>query len=212
MVARILILWSYYCKFLEIDSLKNVEFEAESKECGIKMLIGIMSDAHDSLLGIKKALCIFSERRMDLILFAGDMIGSGNCYAFEELGIPVKLVYGNNDGDRAGLAKEFASRGGEYLGDFGEIEAGGLKFALLHGTEEPLVRAVVASQIYDVVVRGHNHRSEATRYGKTLLINPGEIWGYLTGISSIAILDTASLNVEFIELGRVKTFREILKG
>jgi hypothetical protein len=60
-------------------------------------------------------------------------------------------------------------------------------------------------------VRGHNHRAEATRSGKTLLVNPGEIWGYLTGLSSIAILDTASLNVEFIELGRFKTFREIIR-
>jgi putative phosphoesterase len=175
------------------------------------MLIGIMSDAHDSIQGVKDALRIFSQRRVDLILFAGDMIGSGNCYTFEGLGIAVKLVYGNNDADRAGLAKEFARMGGEYLGDFGEIEAGGLKIALMHGTEEPLVRAVVASQIYDVVVRGHNHRAEATRSGKTLLINPGEIWGYLTGLSSIAILDTASMDVEFIELGRFKTFREIIK-
>jgi len=148
---------------------------------------------------------------VDLILFAGDMIGSGNCYTFEGFGIPIKLVFGNNDGDRVGLAREFARVGGEYLGDFGEIEAGDLKIALMHGTEEPLVRAVVASQLYDVVVRGHNHHAEVTRHGKTLLVNPGEIWGYFTGRSSIAILDTASLNVEIIELGRFKTFREILK-
>ncbi|MGB7544058.1 MAG: metallophosphoesterase family protein, partial [Methanothrix sp.] len=83
-------------------------------------------------------------------------------------------------------AKEFARMGGEYLGDFGEIEAGGLKIALMHGTEEPLVRATVASQIYDVVVRGHNHRAKATRSGKTLLVNSGEIWGYLTGTCSVA--------------------------
>jgi putative phosphoesterase len=70
----------------------------------------------------------------------------------------------------------------------------------------------VASQIYDVVVRGHDHRAEATRCGKTLLVNPGEIWGYLTGLSSVAILDTTSLDVKFIELGRSKTFREIIKG
>lgn len=176
------------------------------------MLIGILSDAHDSIQRVKDALRIFSEQKVDLILFAGDMIGSGNCYVFEGLGIPIKLVYGNNDGDRAGLALEFARIGGEYLGDFGEIEADGLKIALLHGTEEPLVRAVVASQIYDVVVRGHNHRAESTRYGKTLLVNPGEIWGHLTGLSSIAILDTTSLEVKFIELGRVRTFREIIKG
>ena len=89
--------------------------------------------------------------------------------------------------------------------------ADGLKIALMHGTEEPLVKAVVASQLYDVVVRGHNHRAEVTRHGKTLLVNPGEIWGHFTGLSSIAILDTASLQVEMIELGRFKTFREIIK-
>jgi uncharacterized protein len=51
-----------------------------------------------------------------------------------------------------------------------------------------------------------------TRQGKTLLINPGEIWGHFTGLSSIAILDTTSLKVEKIELGQFKTFREIIKG
>lgn len=50
---------------------------------------------------------------MDLILFAGDMIGSGNCYTVEGLGISVMLVYGNNDADRDGLAREFARMGGE---------------------------------------------------------------------------------------------------
>ena len=67
------------------------------------MLIGIMSDAHDSIQGVKDALSIFSKKGVSMVLFAGDMIGSGNCYAFENLGIPLKLVYGNNDGDRVGL-------------------------------------------------------------------------------------------------------------
>jgi len=175
------------------------------------MLIGIMSDAHDNIKEVKEALSIFSQKGVGMVLFAGDMIGSGNCYAFENLGLPLKLVYGNNDGDRVGLQRDFARVGGEYLGDFGEIVADGLKIALMHGTEEPLVKAVVASGLYDVVVRGHNHRAESTRYGKTLLVNPGEIWGYLTGLQSVAILDTSNLGVEMIELGRSKTFREILK-
>lgn len=176
------------------------------------MLIGIMSDAHDQFQGVKDALGIFSARGVSLILFAGDMIGSGNCYTFQDLGIPIKLVYGNNDGDRVGLAQEFSRMGGEYLGDFGEVEAEGLKIALMHGTEEPLVRAVLASQLYDVLVRGHNHIFEVSRHGKTLLINPGEIWGHLTGYSTAAILDTSRLEVERVELGRYKTYREIIKG
>jgi putative phosphoesterase len=174
------------------------------------MLIGIMSDAHDSIEGVRDALRAFSSKGVQLVLFAGDMIGSGNCYTFEGFGIPVKLVFGNNDGDRVGLQRDFGRVGGEYLGDFGEVEADGLKIALLHGTEEPLVAAVVASGLYDVVVRGHNHRAEVTRHGETLLVNPGEIWGHFTGLSSIAVLDTKSLDVEIIELGRKKTFREIL--
>jgi uncharacterized protein len=170
-----------------------------------------MSDSHDRIQGVKDALTLFSKRNVELILHAGDMIGSGNCYAFEGLGVPVKLVFGNNDGDRVGLVRDFAKVGAQHLGDFGEIEADGLKMALLHGTDEALVRALVASQAYDVVVRGHNHLAEATNHGKTLLINPGEIWGHLTGLSSVALFDTKSLKVEHIELGRFKTFREILK-
>jgi putative phosphoesterase len=176
----------------------------------VRMLIGMMSDSHDNVKGVRDALKAFSQRRVELVLHAGDMIGSGNCYAFEGLGVPLKLVYGNNDGDRAGLQHEFERVGGEYLGDFGEIEAGSLKIALLHGTQDALVRAVAASQLYDVVIRGHDHRAEVTRQGKTLLINPGEIWGHLTGRASVAVLDTSNLKVEFIELGRFKTFREIL--
>ena len=176
------------------------------------MLIGLMSDSHDNIQGTKDALEIFSRRNVELILHAGDMIGSGNCYTFEGCKVPIRLVYGNNDGDREGLMREFQRVGGEYLGDFGEVKADGLKIAMLHGTEDALVKAVVASQIYDVVVRGHNHRAEATRMGKTLLVNPGEIWGHFTGLSSVAILDTATMKVESIELGRYKTFREILLG
>jgi len=175
------------------------------------MLIGLMSDSHDNIKGVKDALKAFSQREVELILHAGDMIGSGNCYTFEGCGMPVKLVYGNNDGDRVGLKRDFERVGGEYLGDFGEIEAAGLKIAMLHGTEDSLVKAIVASGLYDVVVRGHNHRAEVTCYGKTLLVNPGEIWGHFTGLSSVAVLDTADMNAEFIELGRYKTFREILR-
>jgi putative phosphoesterase len=175
------------------------------------MLIGLMSDTHDNIQGTKDALRVFRERGVELVLHAGDMIGSGNCYTFEGCGIPIKLVYGNNDGDREGLMRDFERVGGEYLGDFAEIEVDGVKIAMLHGTEDSLVRAVVASQIYDVVVRGHNHRLEVTREGRTLLVNPGEIWGHFTGLSSVAILDTSDLKVETIELGKYKSFREILR-
>jgi len=94
------------------------------------MLIGIMSDAHDRFQGVKDALRVFSSRGVFMILFAGDMIGSGNCYTFEGLNIPIKLVYGNNDGDRVGRPRNSPGWAVRYLGTSEEVEVDGLKIAL----------------------------------------------------------------------------------
>ncbi|MBP7071850.1 MAG: hypothetical protein KBA97_12370 [Methanothrix sp.] len=66
-----------------------------------------------------------AEFRVELPIFAGDIIHSENCYTFEGLGIPIKLVYGNNDGDRAGLARESSHRSSERPDDFWQIRAAG---------------------------------------------------------------------------------------
>ena len=175
------------------------------------MFIGLMSDSHDNFQAVKDALNAFSQRGVRLVLHAGDMIGSGNCHIFEGYNMDLKLVYGNNDGDRIGLKRDFERMGGEYLGDFGEVDANGIKIALIHGTDEPLVRALVDCKHYDVIVRGHNHRLEVKR-GNTLLINPGEVWGHITGLSSVAILDSSSMNVDIVELASCRTFRDILRS
>ena len=175
------------------------------------MLLGLMSDSHDNIQGIKDALKIFSQRRAQMVMHAGDMVGSGNCYIFEGCGMKLWLVYGNNDGDRVGLRRDFERVGGVYLGDFGEIEVDGIRIAMLHGTDEPLVKAVVSSQLYDAVIRGHNHRAEVTQHGRTLLVNPGEVWGHFTGMRSVAIMDTSSLKTEIVEMGRCKSFRELIR-
>lgn len=67
----------------------------------------------------------FWERKVELPIFAGDIIHSENCYTFEGLGIPIKLVCGNNDGDRAGLARESSHRSSERPDDFWQIRAAG---------------------------------------------------------------------------------------
>ncbi len=177
------------------------------------MLIGIMSDSHDNFQGTIDALRLFRSKGAKMVLHAGDMVGSGNCYAFQGCGMDVKLVYGNNDGDRVVLARDFARVGGEYLGDFGVVEAGGLKIAILHGTDEAMVEALAACGKYDVLVRGHNHRAEISHgesSGEPLLINPGEIWGHFTGRRSVAVLDTSSRKADLIEMGSCKPFREML--
>jgi hypothetical protein len=85
------------------------------------------------------------------------------------------------------------------LGNFATLELDGKKIALLHGTHEEIVGALLRSGTFDVVVRGHNHRAEI-REGKTLLINPGEVCGYLTGRQTVAILNLTELKAEILHL------------
>ncbi len=76
----------------------------------------------------------------------------------------------------------------------------GLKIALLHGEEEELLQSLVNTECYDVVVHGHSHEAKAYTKGKTIVINPGEVCGYLSGKSTIALLDTKTRKATIIQL------------
>jgi len=43
---------------------------------------------------------------------------------------------------------------------------------------------------YDVVVRGHSHRASVREENGILVINPGEVCGYVSGSNTVAFLDT----------------------
>jgi putative phosphoesterase len=89
--------------------------------------------------------------------------------------------------------------GAQILGDFGELEIEGIKMAIIHGKDEPIVAALSKSGQYDVVIRGHTHKPEITVFGSTLVINPGEACGYVTNKRTVAILDTTNMKVEIVE-------------
>ncbi len=67
------------------------------------MLIGIMSDTHDNLPAIRKAVEFFNERNVDLVIHAGDYVAPFVARELKKLKAPLKGVFGNNDGERKGL-------------------------------------------------------------------------------------------------------------
>ncbi|ASJ02194.1 phosphodiesterase [Thermococcus profundus] len=159
------------------------------------MLIGIMSDTHDNLPAIRKAVEFFNSKRVDLVIHAGDFVAPFVANELRNLNAPLKGVFGNNDGERKGLY--------EALGIYDELielEADGMKIAVTHGTNEVLVRALAHSRLYDVVVVGHTHHYEIREVGRTILINPGEVCGYVTGVKSVALLDTRRREAQIISL------------
>jgi putative phosphoesterase len=72
--------------------------------------------------------------------------------------------------------------------------------ALLHGDETELLNALASHGGFDAVVHGHSHAEVSMNMGRTLVVNPGEACGYLTGKPTMALLDTAKREARIINL------------
>ncbi|MEQ8524129.1 metallophosphoesterase [Gracilimonas sp.] len=161
------------------------------------MLIGIISDSHDHIPNLKKAVKIFKDRNVELVLHAGDYCSPFMIHHFE--GLNLKGIFGNNDGDKYLLISKFRDIGAELAGDFLKVEEDGLTIAVYHGTYAEITSSLIESGRYDVVITGHTHEMVYEKVGETIVINPGTANGF-DGKDSIAFLDTETREVEFVEL------------
>jgi uncharacterized protein len=159
-------------------------------------MIGIMSDSHDHLESIRAAVEVFNQAKVDLVVHAGDLIAPFTSKEFDKLQAPLEAIFGNNDGERRGLRAAYAELC--TLEDFKELEIGERKIAVIHGTNESMVDALRESGKYDLVVRGHTHRMEVVK-GQTMVINPGETCGYVSGVKTVMLLDTHDLSWEAVQ-------------
>jgi len=71
------------------------------------MKIGVISDTHDNLPLVEKAVKIFNEKEVEFVLHAGDYVAPFAVKVFKKLRAKFVGVFGNNDGDRILLGKKF---------------------------------------------------------------------------------------------------------
>mgnify|MGYP000855896062 CR=1 FL=1 len=160
-------------------------------------MIGIMSDSHDNLKAIRSALDVFNESNVKLVIHAGDLISPFTATEFKKLHAPLEAIFGNNDGERHGLRLAYEKLC--VLEDFKELKINGRKIAVIHGTNQAMVDALQKSDNYDLVIRGHTHKMNVTE-GRTMVINPGETCGYLSGQKTVIMLDTNDLSWKLVKL------------
>lgn len=165
-----------------------------------KTTIGIMSDTHDNIYLVDRAVKFFNEIGVELVLHAGDYISPFIVSHFKPLKAKLIGVYGNNCAEKTQLRKLFSELGSEIRGVFAEIIVDGVRIALTHGHENGLLHSIKASKAYDVVIYGHTHDSKIQRIEATLVINPGEVCGYLSQKSTVAILDLETYEAEIIHI------------
>ena len=164
------------------------------------MIVGIIADTHDRLPLLDEAVKRLNEEKAELVLHAGDYVAPFVVPHFKPLKANLIGVFGNNDGDRELLKRRFTELGAEIRGKFAEVKVDGLTIALLHGDEAELLRSLINVEGYDVIVCGHTHEAKTYRKGKTLVINPGEVCGYLSEKPTMAVLDTRTLAAKITHL------------
>lgn len=156
-----------------------------------------MADSHDNLKSIEKAVNFFNHEQVDLVLHAGDLISPFTARKFMDLESEFSAVFGNNDGEREGLQRAYQDLC--HIDDFKEFKLENKFIAMIHGVNQGIVDAIAQSGKYDVLIRGHTHNLEVIN-GETLIINPGETCGYLSGAETVVLLDMDDLNYQIIYL------------
>lgn len=161
------------------------------------MKIGVMSDSHENMEMIARAIELFNQEGVDLVIHAGDIISPITTKEFKQLKGKLIAIFGNNDGERELLRERFSQLGYEIHKPPYEFILEERKILVLH--EPYLLESLVRSESYDLIIYGHTHRIEV-REGKTLVLNPGECGGWLSGKASIALVETTDLSCQIINL------------
>jgi putative phosphoesterase len=160
-------------------------------------VIGIMSDSHDNCDAVRRAVRFFKDKKCELVIHAGDFVAPFAARELEHILCPVKAVFGNCDGEKRGLE--------ETIQPFGEIKNAPLVFS--HQDRTILITHIhvsvdkyAASRKYEIIVFGHTHKPEIREAHGTLLINPGETGGWLSGKSSVGLMDLSTWEAEIVFL------------
>jgi putative phosphoesterase len=156
--------------------------------------IGLIADSHDNVPMIRSAVNAFLEAGVGAIIHAGDIVSP---FAAKELltaTVPIRAVYGNNDGDTERLAEMIEGiRPGPW-----KFKLAGKNFLLTHDSE-PVSEADLEG--VDIFVYGHSHIYHFEP-GPPIHVNPGEAGGWLTGIPTVALLDTKTMKITRVMLSQ----------
>ncbi|MBF0516195.1 MAG: metallophosphoesterase [Nitrospirae bacterium] len=164
-----------------------------------------MSDSHDNMSNLAKAVRLFNEGNLRYVLHAGDFTTDATFRVLRDLKAEFIGVFGNNDGGMltpgdAGpliIDNQWRTHGRIYRQPH-EFTIGNRRFAMIH--EHFDVDAIAQSGRCDCLIYGHTHRPEAVVRNGTYVLNPGELCGWLHGSATVAVIDTQSMVARIIGL------------
>ncbi|MGQ9705448.1 MAG: metallophosphoesterase [bacterium] len=148
------------------------------------MKIGILADTHDHIENTSYFLNQFITEDVQLIIFAGDLVSPFAVEPFIKTRIPVKGIFGNNEGEKDLIQHKFREVGFEISKAPVSINIEGKKIIVFHTLLDTFTDKIPA----DIIISAHTHKREVRNEGNCLFINPGEVCGWITSEASALIL------------------------
>ena len=162
------------------------------------MKIAVISDTHDHLENVERAVAAAHGLGANLLLHCGDICSPFVVDRLARFRGRTHIVFGNNDGDHLTIARTAAKFSGVTVHHHaGFIETEGGIVAFTHYPE--FGRGLAATGDYAAVFSGHTHRRMSELVGGTPHLNPGEVMGLLERPGCI-VFDLARGEAEHIEL------------
>jgi hypothetical protein len=168
----------------------------------VELKLGVLSDTHNKIDNLIKAISIFNEYRVDLLIHCGDVTSLEVLQLMRER--PVILTFGNGDIANGDIKKTLMEFNPENVADYSfQGKIGDKLIGVTHGHIKEMLNTMIQSQKLDYIFSGHTHRRQDELIGKTRLINPGALGGMYYQTRSIAVLD---LDTDQL------VFKDVLKG
>jgi hypothetical protein len=167
------------------------------------MKIAIMSDTHDKLASLEKALNYINQQKAEVLIHAGDLEHSETldliCKKFHG---EIHYVAGNADMDPEeifNLTKIYPNL--KVYPDYAELEFDGKRIAVTHKPTD--ATELAKSGNYDLVIHGHDHKPWQRFVGKCEILNPGNMTSDDRYPNTFAIYDVAEGKPKLVELSKL---------
>lgn len=161
--------------------------------------LAVISDVHDNLINLTKALGYIKNNHVDYLICTGDLQSLEAWAELNKLSIPVFAAKGNADD---GLDLSIFTNI-QVWQSFGEIELLGKKILFSHYPEVIKKILVQKPNYYQLALHGHSHQPWEEFFQGTKILNPGNV-ANVRYAPTFAIIDLDDLKAQLILINEIK--------
>lgn len=166
---------------------------------GVGVKIAIISDTHDNLKNLEKALSEIKKEKIQAILHCGDIFSPETLKVISDnFKGEIYAVISTSDFEFIGNEDKFKNL--KLFNEFGKIEIDDKKIAFAHVPE--IAKTLAIKEKPDIIFYGHTHKPWAEKVNKSILVNPGNLAGIFYK-ATFAIYDTEKSKLELKILERL---------